>query len=52
LQALQAYRELMPDAVRVAVHQLTRASFPKAPAPFLYSQAVYRLRVVRAGDGR
>jgi len=51
LNALQQYREKMPNEVQQAVHQMTRTAFPKSGAPSLYSQAVYRLRVSRAQRG-
>lgn len=47
LQTLNRHREVMPEDVRAAVHQMTCKSFPKSPAPFQYSQGVYRLRVYR-----
>lgn len=51
LNAVQEYRERMPDDIQASVHQMTQAAFPKSGAPFLYSQAVYRLRVSRAKRG-
>ena len=51
LNAVQEYRERMPNDVQEAVHQMTQAAFPKAGAPSPYSQAVYRLRVCRAKRG-
>jgi len=49
LNAVQECCERMPDEVQAAVHQMTRVAFPKSGVPQLYSQAVYRLRVARAG---
>jgi hypothetical protein len=51
LNALQQYREKMPNEVQQTVHQMTRSAFPNSGAPSLYSQAVYRLRVSRAQRG-
>ena len=51
LNAVQEYRERMPDDIQAAVRQMTQAAFPKSGAPSLYSQAVYRLRVSRAKRG-